>query len=85
MQELNDGAGSSVQESLHEIASLLLMVHDFYLSQVTGSDIILALTTFIHDINLHQKVSILDVERCRRKVMGRALSYIMGYELFYDW
>jgi hypothetical protein len=75
---------AKAKDSLHEIASLLLMIHDFYLSEAVGPQIIISLAAFIHDVGLDVKVSVLDIERCRRQIMGKNLAS-MGYEVFYDW
>lgn len=74
----------TVLESLQEIASLLLLVHDYYLKDVYGSNILISLYILIHDAHLHNVVSILDCERMRRDVMS-SNGDEMGYELFYDW
>ena len=74
----------AIVQSLQEIASFLLLVHDYYLKGVHGSDVLVPLTVLIKDIGLSNSVSILDSERLRREVMGSNDS-AMGYELFYDW
>lgn len=74
----------TIQQSLQEIASLLLIVHDDYLKGVSGADVLSALAELIDDVGLTQQVSILDAERLRRTVMQDNESD-MGYELFYDW
>lgn len=74
----------AIQQSLQEIASLLLIVHDDYLKGVSGSDVLLALVELIDDVGLAGQVSLLDAERLRRMVMQEHESD-MGYELFYDW
>lgn len=71
-------------QSLQEIASLLLLIHDFYLKEAHGSDVLVALMTFIEDISLHDVVSVLDAERLRRASM-RLGETQMDYELFYAW
>lgn len=74
----------SILQSLQEIASLLLLVHDDYLRDVFGNDILTSLTVLLRDVGLSGVVSILDSERLRRNVMGGS-DGDMGYELFYDW
>lgn len=74
----------AILQSLQEIASLLLLVHDDYLKDVYGNDILNSLMALLNDVGLFEKVSILDAERLRRNVMGSSDSD-MGYELFYDW
>lgn len=74
----------AVLESLQEIASLLLLVHDYYLKDVYSSNILISLYILIHDAQLHNVVSILDCERMRREVMP-SNGDEMGYELFYEW
>jgi hypothetical protein len=74
----------SILQSLQEIASLLLMIHDFYLKEVVGTDILVALFSFLQDTHLNILVSILDAEKLRRGVMRNGESHL-GYELFYEW
>jgi hypothetical protein len=74
----------NILQSLQEIASLLLMIHDVYLKDVMGSDILVALVSFLQDTQLNVMVSILDAEKLRRKVMRNGESNL-GYELFYEW
>ncbi len=73
-----------ILQSLQEIASLLLLVHDDYLREVFGYEVLTSLTLLLKDVGLDNSVSILDSERLRRKTMG-ANDNEMGYELFYDW
>lgn len=73
-----------IQQSLQEIASLLLIVHDNYLKEVYGGEILSKLMDLLEDFGLQSKVSILDAERMRRRIMGNSEAD-MGYELFYDW
>ena len=72
------------QLSLHEIASFLLVVHDSYLKDAVGQDILTALMTLVHDMGLNDYVSILDAEYLRLKVMNLGEIHL-GYDLFYDW
>lgn len=74
----------TILKSLQEIASLLLIVHDDYLKGATGHEVVSALYALIRDVGLTSKVSVLDIERLRREVMGDGDNE-MGYELFYDW
>jgi len=74
----------AVLQSLQEIASLLLLVHDYYLKDVYSSNVLISLYILIHDAQLHHVVSILDCEKMRRDVMPSNTDE-MGYELFYDW
>ena len=74
----------AVLQSLQEIASLLLLVHDYYLKDVYGNDILVSLTVLIRDVGLSGIVSLLDIERLRRLIMEQS-NHDMGYELFYDW
>jgi hypothetical protein len=74
----------AILQSLQEIASLLLIVHDDYLKGVYGNDILSSLTELLEDVGLQSKVSMLDAERLRRAVMMNS-DVDMGYELFYDW
>jgi len=74
----------AILQSLQEIASLLLLVHDDYLREVFGYEVLTSLTMLLKDVGLDNNVSILDSERLRRSVMGASDSD-MGYELFYDW
>jgi hypothetical protein len=74
----------TIQQSLQEIASLLLIVHDDYLKGVFGADVLLALWELLEDVGLSSLVSLLDAERLRRSVMQDS-DADMGYELFYDW
>lgn len=74
----------AILQSLQEIASLLLLVHDDYLRDVFGYEVLTSLTLLLKDVGLDSSVSILDSERLRRSVMGTSDSD-MGYELFYDW
>jgi hypothetical protein len=74
----------AILQSLQEIASLLLIVHDDYLKGVYGNDILSSLTELLEDVGLQSKVSVLDAERLRRAVMMSS-DVDMGYELFYDW
>lgn len=74
----------AIQQSLQEIASLLLIVHDDYLKGVVDGEILSALVELIDDVGLGSQVSMLDAERLRRSVMKNS-DADMGYELFYDW
>lgn len=79
-----------VQQSLQEIASLLFLLHDFYLNNVDSSDnILMSLWRFIQDIKLDHKISILDVEYLRQKAINNSQQgndhMYMGYEEFYHW
>lgn len=74
----------AILQSLQEIASLLLLVHDDYLRDVFGYEVLTSLTMLLKDVGLDNSVSILDSERLRRNIMGGSDSD-MGYELFYDW
>ncbi len=74
----------NILQSLQEIASLLLTIHDIYLKDVVGSDILVALITLLRDTKLNTFVSILDAEKLRRAVMRNGESHL-GYELFYEW
>ena len=91
---------SSTQSAvLHEIASLLLMLHDHYLQSFspsyppTSNMILLSLVQLIVDTGLYDTVCILDVDRLRRHVTKHLNpdgsfsknNVGMGYELFYDW
>jgi hypothetical protein len=75
----------NIQQSLHEIASLLVLVHDFYLKEARGREVSVALLRLIHDVGLQYSVSVLDSERLRRKAMLQSNKDSMGYEEFYDW
>ena len=75
---------SDVQNSLREIAELLLLLHESYLSQSIGSSAVVeALLLFVRDIGLGEVLSVIEVERCRRRVMLSDDAY-MGYEQFYE-
>lgn len=75
----------SIHQSLHEIASLLVLVHDVYLKEARGREVSLALLRLVYDVGLQSSVSILDIERIKRHVMAKSTSDMMGYEIFYDW
>ena len=78
-----------LQESLHEIAQLLLLIHESYLSDVVGEkEILFSLCGFLDGLNLlGNRVSILHAELCRRRIYGTAAtnSSIMDYNHFYCW
>ncbi len=74
----------TILQSLQEIASLLLLIHDFYLKETFGSDILVSLMTLIVDVNLQDLVSVIDAERLRGCVMKFGETQ-MDYELFYEW
>lgn len=91
---------SSTQSAvLHEIASLLLMLHDHYLQSFspaypqTSNMILLSLVQLVIDTGLYDTICILDVERLRRHVTKHVNpdgsvsknNHSMGYEIFYDW
>lgn len=84
MSAIPAGSNSPVAQSLQEIASLLLLVHDYYLQGCHGSEVLVPLTVLIKDVGLSDAVSFLDIERLRRTVMGTSEGG-MGYERFYDW
>lgn len=75
---------SSVNQSLQEIASLLLLIHDCYLNDSYGSDVLNSLINLVFDTGLDNIVSILDIEYCRTTVMN-STDVSMGYDLFYNW
>lgn len=72
------------QQSLQEIASLLLLIHDYYFKNAMGSDVLVALMTVLRDACLLDQVSLIEAERIRRQVMHKA-DRQLGYELFYEW
>jgi hypothetical protein len=75
---------SILEDPVQDIASLLLMIHDHYLSHATGNEITLELSSLISSTGLKAIVSILDIERCRRLVMGFP-SHPMDYSTFFSW
>ncbi|KAJ1426006.1 hypothetical protein B484DRAFT_87171, partial [Ochromonadaceae sp. CCMP2298] len=74
----------AIRQSLQEIAGLLLLLHDYYLKDIFGNDILISLMVLLRDVGLAERVSLLDAERLRRSAMGSGEGD-MGYELFYDW
>lgn len=88
-EQQQDSSKSEIHQSLHEIASLLVLVHDYYLEEARGREISLALYRLLYDVGLTDRVSFLDSERLRWKVMNNSASNggyeKMGYEIFYDW
>jgi hypothetical protein len=79
--------------TLQEIASLLLVLHDQYLTfdddaQANGSQrhqVFRALIQFVIDIELSDAICLLDIERLRIYSMQISTTEEMGYETFYDW
>lgn len=86
-------SASQTATVLSEIASLLLLLHETYLRDASEwREILSALMTFLHDAKLSDLVSVLQVERLRRKVMptqpassSKSPKIVMGYEMFYEW
>eukprot|EP01038_Epipyxis_sp_PR26KG_P006579 gene6579-9045_t len=85
---------SAVLQSLQEITSLLLLLHDNYLREVNGcKDILSGLYNLIIDLELYSYVSLLDVDYTYKSILQKhklSEQYdneysMMGYELFYDW
>lgn len=76
-----------LQESLHDIAQLLLLIHESYLSGVVGvKDILFSLVGFIDGLDLlGNRVSVLHIELCRRRACGSDNSTVMDYTHFYCW
>jgi hypothetical protein len=72
------------QQSLQEIASMLLLIHDYYLKDAFGSDVLVALMTILRDARLLGQVPLIEAERIRRQVTPKA-DRQLGYELFYEW
>lgn len=75
---------NSPTQSLQEIASILLKIHDYYLKDSYDRDILPCLMGFIYDFGLNKVVSLLDVERLKKQKLGNNKRY-MGYEDFYGW
>lgn len=76
---------SSVEDSLNEIASLLLMIHEHYLKNLVGVDITVALVSLIENIGLSRDVSVLDIERLRRDRPEFSVVYPMEFDTFFTW
>lgn len=75
---------TSIGESLKEIASLLLLVQEHYVSSKVGPDVTLALAKLINEVGIIKSISVLDSERLRRQVM-RWVSSPMDAQPFYFW
>lgn len=76
---------SSVEDSLNEIASLLLMIHEHYLKNLVGVDITVALVSLVENIGLSCDVSVLDIERLRRNRPEFSVLYPMEFDTFFTW
>lgn len=74
----------SIGESLKEIASLLLLVQEHYVSSKVGPEVTLALAKLINEVGIVRSISVLDSERLRRQVMGW-VSSPMDAQPFYFW
>lgn len=76
-----------IQESLHEIAALLLEFHEEYLKHVVGvPNILYSLLGLSQAVNLlGNGLTIADIEFRRLQLCGNEMKSEMSYDQFYNW
>lgn len=77
-----------LQQSLHEIAHLLLLMYENYqFTNIKQLDCLINLCDFLQDIGLEDHICVLDVEYYRREVVSSVSDGLvsMSYETFYAW
>jgi hypothetical protein len=83
---MDDCANENViDDSLREIATLILLLHENYIKDSSGKNqILVSLVRFLTNGDICDKVSIIDAEILRRKVMYPDDTF-MEYDKFYNW
>mgnify|MGYP003386933391 CR=1 FL=1 len=77
-----------LQQSLRDIAELLLLIYDRYIkSAVSNDDVSFSLLSLLHSLNLlGNSISVLEAEYLRRSVLSTSKENDgMDYDQFYAW
>lgn len=73
-----------LKESLREIATLLMLIHEQYFKNNIGiQNTILSLLQFVDDVGMHDYVSIVDIENARSLCNSNSL--VFDSNQFYEW
>ena len=83
--DLKKETSVNLKDSLREIASLLMMIHDHYFKTVIGiQDTLSSLIRFVDDVGMSTSVSIIDIEVARNKCTLPS-SPVFDSNCFYEW
>ena len=80
----SSSSSMDLKESLREIATLLMLIHEQYFKNNIGiQNTILSLIQFVDDVGMHDYVSIVDIESSRSKCNSNSL--VFDSNQFYEW